>query len=318
MTVRGFQSKLFSWPAHRAAIHHMAKIFSIRFTKLHGLGNDFILANAHGLPKGYPALSRSITDRHTGIGADGFILVLPPRDKNNRARIRIFNADGSEPEMSGNGIRCAAAFLLAKSLPRNAVRIETMAGVKTLQLLSSTGRGWSFRVMMGAPVLAPAKIPFTGGKLQSPIVGFPLRLNTGVFPVTVTSMGNPHCTVFVKDFAGINWTAVGAEIERNGHFPHRTNVEFVKVISRREIEVRFYERGVGVTHSSGTGSCAALVASILNGFVEREVLVRTVAGNLKIAWPEGGEVVLTGPVVKIASGTYFYDSAKSSPKAVRP
>src|SRR5579862_523579 len=230
----------------------MSKTVAVGFSKFHGLGNDFILANAHGLPNKMAALARSITDRHTGVGADGFIIVLPPRDKKNNARIRFFNADGSEPEMSGNGIRCAAAFLLTKS--RKAIRIETVAGTKTLELLKASAHGWTFRVMMGAPILEPSKIPFEGDNLPGPVVGYPLATNEGVFPVTVTSMGNPHCTVFVKNLAKINWTTVGREIERCGHFPNRTNVEFVKVISRREIEVRFWERGVGVTNSSGTGS----------------------------------------------------------------
>lgn len=284
----------------------MSKIVAIGFSKFHGLGNDFILTNAHGLPKTLAALARSITDRHTGEGADGFIIVLPPRDKKNRARIRFFNTDGSEPEMSGNGIRCAAAFLLGKTKSREVVRIETVAGVKTLQLLRASPHAWTFRVMMGPPILAPSKIPFVGDSLPVPVVGFQLATSEGVFAVTVSSMGNPHCTVFVKDFAAINWTAVGREIERCEHFPHRTNVEFVKVISRQEIEVRFWERGVGVTNSSGTGSCGAVVACILNGFTDRKVRVRTVAGDLKIAWPAGGEVNLTGPVVLVASGTYFY------------
>lgn len=284
----------------------MSKTVAIGFSKFHGLGNDFILTNAHGLPKTLAALARSITDRHTGEGADGFIIVLPPQDNTNRARIRFFNADGSEPEMSGNGIRCAAAFLLAKTKSRKAVRIETVAGVKTIQLLSASAHAWTFRVAMGLPILAPSKIPFVGENLSVPVVGFQLATSEGNFPVTVSSMGNPHCTVFVRDFGTINWTAVGHEIENCKHFPHRTNVEFVKVISRREIEVRFWERGVGVTNSSGTGSCGAVVACVLNGFTDRKVRVRTVAGDLKIAWPAGGEVNLTGPVVLVASGTYFY------------
>ncbi|HEV2351911.1 MAG TPA: diaminopimelate epimerase [Terriglobia bacterium] len=293
----------------------MPKTFAIPFTKLHGLGNDFILAHSRGLPRSLPALARSITDRHTGVGADGFIIVLPPRDKHNRARVRFFNADGSEPEMSGNGIRCAAAFLLAEGKSRGGAKIETVAGVKTLELLGAADNRWIFRVRMGAPILAPASIPFVGGDLSAPIVGFPLPTNAGVFPVTVTSMGNPHCTVFVKDFAALDWAAVGREIERSAHFPHRTNAEFVKVISRRIIEVRFWERGVGVTNSSGTGSCGATVSCILNGFTDRTVSVRTVAGNLEIAWPEGGEVFLTGPVVRVSSGNYYYRAGVSSSAA---
>jgi diaminopimelate epimerase len=294
----------------------MSKTYSFLFTKLHGLGNDFIVANGHGLPKRLPALARSITARHTGVGADGFIVVLQPEDEDNRARIRFFNADGSEPEMSGNGIRCAGAYLTAGKRTGGDLRIETVAGVKTLKLLRSTSHRWVFRVQMGAPILEAARIPFVCANFPVPVVGFPLRTSRGVFPVSVTSMGNPHCSVFVNDFTAIDWMAVGSEIERDKHFPNRTNVEFVKVISRREIEVRFWERGVGVTNSSGTGSSGAAVASILNGLTERKVRVRTLAGNLEIAWPEDGEVLLTGPVERVMSGTYFYRSGAASRAAV--
>jgi diaminopimelate epimerase len=284
----------------------MAKNFEIPFAKFHGLGNDFIVARGSGLPKLLPALARSITDRHSGVGADGFIVTLPPANKKNDAKIRFFNADGSEPEMSGNGIRCAGAYLLGKKRARRPVKIETGVGVKPLQLVKAGNAGWIFEVGMGAPILAPAKIPFLAGDATAPIVGFSLPTHRGVLPVTVTSIGNPHCTVFVADFAAIDWASLGREIEGNDRFPNRTNVEFVKVISRREIEVRFWERGVGETMSSGTGSCGAVIACILNGFTERKVRVRTVAGNLQVNWPAQGEVTLTGPVERIARGTYYY------------
>jgi len=251
-------------------------------------------------------LARSITDRQNGVGADGFIAVLQPQKKKHDARIRFFNADGSEPEMSGNGIRCVAAFILGTKPSRRSVTIETIAGAKTLRLMRPGSGTWIFKVGMGAPILDSAKIPFQAGDFPAPIVRFPLQTQGGVLPVTVTSMGNPHCTTFVTDFSAIDWTNLGAEIEGNGRFPNRTNVEFVKVISKREIEVRFWERGVGKTMSSGTGSCAAAVACILNGLTDREVRVQTLAGDLKVEWPEQGEVTLTGPVVRIAHGTFFY------------
>ncbi len=284
----------------------MSKAFEIPFAKYHGLANDFIVVRARDLPKLLPALARSITDRHTGVGADGFIVVLPPQNKKHDARIRFFNADGSEPEMSGNGIRCAGAYLLGEKRERRGVIIESVAGIKTLTVVKAGDATWTFEVGMGAPILAPAKIPFRAGGFPAPIVRYPLRTRRGLLPVTVTSMGNPHCTVFVANFAAIDWTSLGREIERNDRFPNRTNVEFVKVISKREIEVRFWERGVGETMSSGTGSCGAVVASILNGLTGRKVRVRTVAGNLEIEWPEKGEVTLTGPVVRVARGTYHY------------
>jgi len=278
----------------------------IPFRKFHGLGNDFIVVSGRGLPSALARLARAATDRHTGIGADGFLLVLPPRAKQHSARARFFNADGSEAEMSGNGIRCIAAYLVGSSNRKRHLAIETSVGVKTLDLTEAKKGQWTFRVGMGAPILEPAKIPFRAGDSGLPVIGFPLRTRRGLLPVTVTSMGNPHCTVFVGDFAGIDWSLLGRDIERNPLFPRRTNVEFVKVISRNQIEVRFWERGVGETASSGTGSCGAAVASILNGLTSRKVRVRTLAGALEVEWPDKREVILTGPVEYIAQGTYRY------------
>lgn len=284
----------------------MADFLKIPFSKFHGLGNDFLVAGSSGLPKSLVRLARAMTDRRTGVGADGLIIVMPPRNKAHDALVRFFNADGSEAEMSGNGIRCAAAFLLSGRRATRPLRIETQAGIKNLELLEARDRHWVFRVGMGAPILDPKKIPFRAPKPPHPVIGYPLRTHRGLLPVTVTSMGNPHCTVFVAGFAAFDWEALGREIERKEMFPRRTNVEFVKVRSRREIEVRFWERGVGRTMSSGTGSCGATVACILNGLTERRVRVRTLAGELRVEWPEKGEVALTGPVEQIAQGDYFF------------
>jgi len=281
------------------------KTDKISFAKFHGLGNDFIISRGRGLPRNLPALARAITNRHTGVGADGFLVVLPPKHRRHDAWVRFFNADGSEPEVSGNGLRCVGAYLAGESERRQFV-IETAAGVKSLRLLKSDGGHWVFEVAMGEPILATEKIPFAAKHVAAPVVNFPLPLSRGEVRVTVTSMGNPHCTVFVDDFDVVDWRALGREIEKHRLFPNRTNVEFVKVISRREIAVRFWERGVGETNSSGTGSCGAAVACILNSLTGRKVRVRTLAGNLKIAWPENGEVTLTGPAKRIAEGTFHY------------
>jgi diaminopimelate epimerase len=156
---------------------------------------------------------------------------------------------------------------------------------------------------MGAPILEPDRIPFKAGNSTSPLVGYPLRTEQGILPVTITSMWNPHCTAFVADFGDVNWMSLGREIERHELFPKRTNVEFVKVVSRKEIEARFWERGAGETRSSGTGSCSAVVACILNNLADRKVRVRTPAGILEVEWPEEGGVFLTGPAERIARGT---------------
>ena len=278
----------------------------VPFAKFHGLGNDWLVVGAQGLPHSLSKFVPAILDRHKGIGADGLLVVMPPHNKKHAARVRFFNADGSEAEMSGNGIRCAGAFLAGLSPGRQTFLIETAAGPKPLQKVKEGKGKWLFRVGMGAPVVEPAKIPFKAGGFPPPIKAFPLRTRRGVVQATVTSLGNPHCSIFVRDFLSLDWESLGREIETNPLFPNRTNVEFVNVISRKEIAVRFWERGVGHTLSSGTGSCAAAVASILNGLTERQVRVQTEAGSLLVAWPENGEIVLTGPVERIAQGTYHY------------
>lgn len=288
------------------------------FHKFHALGNDFIVTSRSiGLTRAEDwwvkgplslaalrKLAKTICDRHTGIGADGFLLVegKPKYD----AAVRFFNADGSEAEMSGNGIRCVGAFLIGSGESKSPLRIKTVAGVRALEAVNYNGASWTFRVKMGCPILDPQRIPFAARGASTPVVGYALATPNSKQRVTVTSMGNPHCSFFVKSFDRIDWAALGSEIENHPLFPNRTNVEFVRVISRRRIEVRFWERGVGITASSGTGSCAAAVASILNDFTDRKVEVKTTAGNLEIAWPEDGEVTLTGPAVKIADGTYLY------------
>jgi len=304
---------------------------SIPFAKFHGLGNDWLVVGGEGLPRTLPRFARTILDRHTGVGADGLIVMMSPHEAEHAARARFFNADGSEAEMSGNGIRCAGAFLAELSPARRTFLIETLAGVKSVEKIKQVGRTWLFRVGMGAPVLDPAKIPFKAADTVAPVKGYTLLAERGVLAVTVTSMGNPHCSIFVQDFESIpvapgttpasaegggpqsggkavrlDWKSLGREIETSPLFPKRTNVEFVKVVSRKEIAVRFWERGVGHTLSSGTGSCAATVASILNGLTGRQVRVQTEAGSLQVAWPEDGEVVLTGSVKRVAEGTYYY------------
>jgi diaminopimelate epimerase len=278
----------------------------IPFVKYHGLENDWLVVLASDAPAGLSQFARRILDRHTGAGSDGLIVVMKPQVRGHDARIRFFNADGSEAEMSGNGIRCAGAFLVERKPQKRTLEIETLAGVKTLEKGNSRAGKWMFRVQMGAPILTAAQIPFQPAENASPLLRFPLKTHRGDLPVTVTSMGNPHCSVFVADFESVDWLRLGREIEQSEHFPNRTNVEFVRLISRDEIEVRFWERGVGHTKSSGTGSCGAAVASILNGLTERRVHVRTEAGVLDIAWPEGGEVTLTGPAERVMSGKFDY------------
>ena len=286
----------------------MSKASKFNYTKFHGLGNDFLVTSERTTGD-LSSLAKSICDRHTGVGADGLLLTLKPRSTSNHARVRFFNADGSEAEMSGNGIRCAGAFIMRQNPRRRTLRVETASGIKILEPLSSVAqvkRGkWMFRVNMGRPILETERIPFVAGAHPSPVVGYPMSTGHGVLAATVTSMGNPHCSIFVEDFSSLPWEDIGREIELSRLFPNRTNVEFVRIISKKEIEVRYWERGVGKTMSSGTGSCGAVVACILNRFTGRTVRVRTLAGTLEVAWPENKEVLLSGPAELIADGVYY-------------
>ncbi len=280
----------------------------MRFTKLHGLGNDFLVASPGGEPAVLEAgdLARRICDRHTGVGADGLIILNPEAGDPARVGFRIFNADGTEAEISGNGLRCAAAFLASSgAVASPKVLFRTAAGERPSEVLSSRGGLYEVRIGLGAPRLASAEIPFDDGRSLARIVDYPLSVIQATYPVTCVSIGNPHCGLFFDHFPSRNeWHGLGAEIESHPFFPNRTNVEFIRVVRRDEIEVLFWERGVGETLASGTGSAAAAVASMLKGLVDRSVKVRTAIGSLKVEWPEGGEVLQTGPAEVVFSGDY--------------
>ncbi|HLK17940.1 MAG TPA: diaminopimelate epimerase [Bryobacteraceae bacterium] len=258
---------------------------SIPFIKAHGAGNDFLLTWADRAPSDdLPAFARAICHRHTGIGADGWMLL---RDN----AIRLFNADGSEPEISGNGTRCAAAVLIDSGGAQNDVTIQTGAGPKHLRLLERNGKQFLFEMNMGRLAFAEDQIRFA------------LPLRHGPLEVTLLDVGNPQCAVFVEQFPA-DWEATGAEIEAHPHFPKRTNVSFVRSLDPHTIEVRFFERGVGVTLSSGTGSTGAAVAAILRKLAISPVRVLTPAGeSLNLRWDDS--VYLTGPAEIIGSGEFY-------------
>jgi len=261
----------------------------IPFTKAHGARNDFLLTWAADAPAGdRAAMARAICDRHTGVGADGWIL-LTPADAASDGAIELYNSDGSTAELSGNGTRCAAAFLIRHGLPAEVVRIRTGAGLKRLRLLKRDGLAFEFEMEMGVPEI-------TAGR-------FLLPLSTGARDVTLVWVGNPQCAVPVKDF-DFDWRAMGAEIESHGHFPNRTNVSFVKRAGEHSIEVRFYERGAGETMSSGTGSTGAVAAAMARGWAISPVEVRTPAGPL-LACIQDSVVWLTGPADIVAAGLYL-------------
>ena len=280
----------------------------MRFTKVHGLGNDFLVASPGGMtdPAAAGDLARRICDRHTGVGADGLIFLTPEKGEPARAGVRIFNADGSEAEISGNGLRCAAAFLAwsgAVTSPK--VLFRTAAGERPGEVIASKGSLFEVRIGLGAPRLASKDIPFDDGRIHDRVLDYPLSVIHKTFPVTCVSMGNPHCGLFFDALPSPGeWRGIGAEIESHRFFPNRTNVEFIRVVGRDEIEVLFWERGVGETLASGTGSAAAAVASMLKGLVDRAVKVLTAMGSLKVEWLEGGDVFQTGPAEVVFSGDY--------------
>src|ERR1035437_3007497 len=261
----------------------------ILFTKAHGARNDFLLTWRQNAPEGdLPCMARAICDRHTGIGADGWMLVSPPVDAEAEGAIELFNSDGSHAEISGNGTRCAAAFLIRHGYAAGVVRIRTGAGIKTLRLLQRSGLAFEFEMNMGRSEITAAR--------------FQLPLSSGPRDVTLLWVGNPQCAVPVENF-DFDWRAMGAEIESHPHFPDRTNVSFVKPVHQHAIDVRFYERGAGETMSSGTGSTGAAAAAVARWLVTSPVRVLTPAGPLDLRIEE--DVYLTGPAEIVAEGEFF-------------
>ncbi len=266
----------------------------IPFTKAHGDRNDFLLtwANEAGT-EDLPAAASAICDRHSGIGADGWILVAPaPRNISGYdGSIRLFNSDGSEAELSGNGTRCAAAFLIDAGLARESIRILTGAGVKHLRVITFQGLSFSFEMNMGEPKCSPGNLHLS------------LPLAAGPVDATILDVGNPQCAVHVPDF-DFDWRALGAEIERHPLFPARTNVSFFRCPDRHTVEARFFERGAGETMSSGTGSTGAAFAAILRGLADSPVRVITPAGSLDLRL-QGTEMYLIGPAEIVAGGEFY-------------
>jgi diaminopimelate epimerase len=261
----------------------------IPFTKAHGAKNDFLLTWKQDAPEGdLAAAACAICGRHTGVGADGWILIRPPADADAEGSIELYNSDGSVAEISGNGTRCAAALLVRRGYASDAVRIRTGAGIKTLRLLRRDGLKFEFEMNMGRPEIeAPA---------------FTLPLSTGPRDVTLLQVGNPQCAVPVDDFH-FDWRAMGAEIESHPRFPNRTNVSFIRPLDAHTIEARFFERGAGETMSSGTGSTGAAVAASLRGWAQSPIRVCTPAGPLDLRIE--GDAWLTGPAEITAEGEFF-------------
>ena len=272
--------------------------FPRAFTKMHGLGNDFIVFEAAAdAPLPDAALWRRLADRHTGIGFDQAFVVLPPRSAGTDAYWRIFNADGGEVEQCGNGARCFVRFVHDRGLTDKAeIRVETRSGIIAPRLRADG----LVTVDMGVPELAPAKIPFVS---DSDAVVQPLQVGDDTVAITVVSMGNPHAVQVVADVDAAPVREQGAAIERHERFPARVNAGFLQVVDAHEVRLRVFERGAGETLACGTGACAAVVAGILRGLLETPVRVHTRGGELEIAWDGPGTPVrMTGPAVTVFEG----------------
>lgn len=278
----------------------------MKFTKMQGIGNDYVYVSTFDQkgPADPPAMAVAVSDRHFGVGADGLILIGPSERAD--ARMRMFNADGSESEMCGNGVRCVAKFVHDHGIARKPrVTVETGRGVLTLDLTVVNGRAETVRVDMGAPILQGSDIPTR--LAGDPPVDAPLEIEGTTFAVTAVSMGNPHAVVFLNeaDDAEAVLRTIGPKMETHPAFPRRVNVHFVRVISADEVRMWTWERGSGITLACGTGACAVCVAGVLTGKTGRSILAHLPGGDLRLEWPaDDASVFMTGPATEVFSGDW--------------
>jgi diaminopimelate epimerase len=274
----------------------------MKFVKMHGTGNDFIVVDCLSQRVGDASrLARRVCNRRTGIGADGLILITPPQAGD--ARMEIFNADGSRPQMCGNGIRCVGKYLVEHTnscIP--CLNIETDAGTKTLQCAITDGKVNSVRVDMGQPSLNASDLP--AHVEVERLIEHAMTFGQDRFAVTGVSMGNPHAIVFVEDVERVDLAAVGPSIENAAEFPERINAHFVQVTGRDRLKMKSWERGAGATRACGTGACAAGVAACVTERTGRRVMVCLPGGDLDIEWGRNEHVYMTGPAVEVFSGEW--------------
>ena len=271
------------------------------FTKWQGCGNDFVLFDCRqDVPADYAKLAQQVCDRHYGVGADGILVVLPSDCAD--FRMRIFNTDGSEAEMCGNGIRCFARYIYDFGLTdKTCFTVETGAGVLVPEIILENGQVTGVKVDMGEPHLLGEEIPVTGFDGQR-VIDEPLTVDGKTYKMTAVSMGNPHCVIFVDDAENFPIYELGRQFESHALFPKKTNTEFVEVKDRRHVRMRVWERGAAVTLACGTGSCATVVAGILNDKLDREAEVQLDGGRLIVKWAENNHVFMTGPAELVFSG----------------
>ncbi len=276
----------------------------MRFTKMHGIGNDYVYVSTFDQrpPSDPIALARAVSDRHTGVGGDGLIMIMPSERAD--AKMRMFNADGSEGEMCGNGVRCVAKYLFDHGIAqKQQLTIETGRGILTLDLEIDGRRVKRVRVDMGTPILSAALIPTL--LPGDPPIDAPIEVGEGTLHVTAVSMGNPHIVTYDPDVASFPLETVGPLLEHHTAFPRRVNVHVVEVKSPSEVTMRTWERGSGITLACGTGACAVCVAGVLTGRTGRTLLAHLPGGDLELHWPgDGSPVFMTGPATEVFSGEW--------------
>lgn len=274
----------------------------MEFTKMHGIGNDYIYFNCLEKEIENPSeLSIKLSDRHFGVGGDGIILILPSKVAD--FRMRMFNADGSEGEMCGNATRCIGKYVYDKGLTsKKEITLETLAGIKYLKFNVVNNKVNSVEVNMGMPILKPSDIPVLLDK--DIVINEEVEIDNRKYNITAVSMGNPHCIVYMDNLDELEIEKVGPEFENNSLFPQRINTEFVEVIDEKTLKMRVWERGSGETYACGTGACAVTVASVLNGFCKQdeEITVKLLGGDLKIKYSNDGLVYMTGPAEFVFEG----------------
>jgi diaminopimelate epimerase len=277
---------------------------SIEFTKMHGAGNDYVYVNgfANRLPKDLEKLAIEISHRRFGVGADGLILILPSERAD--AQMRMFNADGSESEMCGNGIRCVAKYVYDHGIAkREQLRIETGAGILSLQVHAKDGLAEQITVDMGEPRLDAGLIPTTLAPAGQQVINVPIEIKGRKLFATCVSMGNPHCVIFVPEIDDELVLGIGPLIEKDDRFPKKVNVEFVEILARGEVNQRTWERGSGETWACGTGASAVCVAGVLTGRTDRTIVNNLIGGQLRLTWDEvTNHVMMTGPAVEVFTG----------------
>ena len=273
----------------------------MKFTKMHGLGNDYVYVNCFEEKiDNPPAVARFVSDRHFGIGSDGLIMINPSKEAD--FEMEMYNADGSRGEMCGNGIRCVAKYVYDYGLTdKTQISVETLGGIKYLDLTVEDGKVSLVKVDMGKPELEADRIPIISEREQA--IDEPIEVDGKEYHMTGVSMGNPHAVIYVDDVKGLDLEKIGPKFENHERFPKRINTEFVHCIDRQTVEMRVWERGSGETLACGTGACAVAVSSILNNLTDTQVTVKLLGGDLQIEWDrEKDRVFMTGPATVVFDG----------------